>query len=292
MTPPFVIHADEVPEEVGRYPAPFDAEALSAGRDLGRAAGSERLGVWRERLPPGRRTSRAHAHSREEEAVYVLSGAPVLRWAPLGGEFTETPLRAGSFVSFPAGTGIAHTVVNPGPGEVELLVLGERDPADRRCTVCRGDQTRIDPKRLGLAKLGGFSVCWAYAQQVEKALETIAKAGDFDLKAVVGYRPGRTRGAVVDGKRTQWSNHSFGTAIDLNAFANGLHASCNVSQATPATVTRCKLRIGGAWDPEGRPRLTVTAASSPYRAFAPFWKWGGEISGDIKDFMHFSISGY
>ncbi len=131
MTPPFVIHADEVPEEVGRYPAPFDAEALSAGRDLGRAAGSERLGVWRERLPPGRRTSRAHAHSREEEAVYVLSGAPVLRWAPLGGEFTETPLRAGSFVSFPAGTGIAHTVVNPGPGEVELLVLGERDPADR-----------------------------------------------------------------------------------------------------------------------------------------------------------------
>ncbi len=168
----------------------------------------------------------------------------------------------------------------------------ERDPADRRCTVCRGDQTRIDPKRLGLAKLGGFSVCWAYAQQVEKALETIAKAGDFDLKAVVGYRPGRTRGAVVDGKRTQWSNHSFGTAIDLNAFANGLHASCNVSQATPATVKRCKLRIGGAWDPEGRPRLTVTAASSPYRAFAPFWKWGGEISGDIKDFMHFSISGY
>lgn len=168
----------------------------------------------------------------------------------------------------------------------------ERDPADRRCTVCRGDQTRIDPKRLGFAKLGSFSVCWAYAQQVEKALETIAAAKDFDLKAVVGYRPGRTRGAVVDGKRTEWSNHSFGTAIDLNAFANGLHANCKVGKATAESVKGCKLRIGGAWDPNGRPRLTVTAGSSPYRAFTPFWKWGGEIAGDIKDFMHFSISGY
>lgn len=168
----------------------------------------------------------------------------------------------------------------------------ERDPADKRCTVCRGDQTRIDPKRLGFAKLGAFSVCWAYAQQVESALKGIAAADDFDLKAVIGYRPGRTRGTVVDGKRTEWSNHSFGTAIDLNAFANGLHANCKVAKATAESVKACKLRIGGAWDPTGRPRLTVTAGSSPYRAFTPFWKWGGEIAGDIKDFMHFSISGY
>lgn len=172
------------------------------------------------------------------------------------------------------------------------LTDDERDPADRRCTVCRGDQTRIDPKRLGFAKLGAFSVCWAYAQQVEKALQAIAAADDFDLKAVIGYRPGRTRGAVVDGKRSEWSNHSFGTAIDLNAFANGLHANCKIGKATAESVKGCKLRIGGAWDPKGRPRLTVTAESSPYRAFTPFWKWGGEIAGDIKDFMHFSISGY
>jgi uncharacterized cupin superfamily protein len=130
---PNIVRAGSVSAEEGRYPAPFDAEGLSFGSDLGRAAGSERFGVWHEVLPPGRRTSRAHAHSDEEEAVYVLSGPVVLRWAPRGGEFTEIVLETGDFVSFPAGTGVAHHLRNPGPGEATLLVVGTRAPADR-CT--------------------------------------------------------------------------------------------------------------------------------------------------------------
>lgn len=70
----FIVHALDVPEEEGAYPAPFDGEKLSFGRNLGKAAGTERLGLWQERLPPGRRTSFTHAHSHEEELVYVLQG--------------------------------------------------------------------------------------------------------------------------------------------------------------------------------------------------------------------------
>lgn len=129
--PPFIVHETEVPEDEGRYPPPFDAEALTWGRDLGRAAGSRNVGAWVERIPAGRRTSRTHAHLHEEEMVYVLAGSPVVRWIPPGGEAQETTLRPGHFVSFPAGTGVAHHLWNPGPDEAKLLVFGERRADDR-----------------------------------------------------------------------------------------------------------------------------------------------------------------
>lgn len=132
VIPSFVVHADDVVETDGRYPAPFDAEVLSSGRDLGRAARTVRVGVWRERLPPGRRTSRTHAHSHEEELVYVLEGECHVRIAPPGTASYELLLRAGHVVSFPAGTGIAHSFVNRSDAECLLLAIGERRPLEDR----------------------------------------------------------------------------------------------------------------------------------------------------------------
>ncbi len=122
----YLTHIDDVPEVEGSYPAPFDQEKLSIYRDLGQATGSRTLGFGHERLLPGRRTSFTHAHSHEEEAVYVLEGACHLRVVEPGKAPEEVPLRAGHFVSFPAGTGIAHTFVNRGKEECVLLVIGER----------------------------------------------------------------------------------------------------------------------------------------------------------------------
>lgn len=129
--PPFVVRSSEVSEHEGAYPAPFDAEKLSTGRDLGRAAGSRSIGCWRERLPQGRRTSFTHAHLREEELAYVLAGNPVLRWIPPGEAASEVELQPGDFVAFPAGTGIAHCFRNDRPEEAELLVVGERKGGER-----------------------------------------------------------------------------------------------------------------------------------------------------------------
>ena len=128
-----VVHIDDVAEVEGSYPAPFDAEKLTIYRDLGRAAGSRTLGVGHERLLPGRRSSFSHAHSHEEEFVFVIAGSCHVRLIAPGEQAREVPLRAGHAVSFSAGTGIAHTFVNHGTEECTLLVVGERRHEDRFC---------------------------------------------------------------------------------------------------------------------------------------------------------------
>jgi uncharacterized cupin superfamily protein len=129
---PFVAHVDDVEEIEGAYGAPFDGEKLSLYRDIGRAAGSKNLGFSWERLPPGRRTSFTHAHSTEEEFVFVLSGTCHVRVIEPGCEPREIPLRTGHAVSFPAGSEIAHTFVNRGKAECTLFVVGERRPESDR----------------------------------------------------------------------------------------------------------------------------------------------------------------
>jgi len=130
-SPPWLVRTEEVPEEEGRHPPPWDAEITSHGRDFGRAAGSRRVGAWRERLAPGHRTAFTHAHLREEELVYVLAGTPSVRWIDPGKPARERVLGPGDFAAFPAGTGIAHAFVNRSKEDALLLVIGEREPADR-----------------------------------------------------------------------------------------------------------------------------------------------------------------
>ncbi|WP_224369637.1 cupin domain-containing protein [Hyalangium versicolor] len=134
VVPSFIVHALDVPEQEGAYRAPFDGEKLSFDRNLGQAAGTERFGLRHERLPPGRRTSFTHAHSHEEELVYVLEGECHVRLIEPGAlEPREIPLRAGHVVSFRSGTGIAHCFVNHGASDCLLLTVGERRRGVDRC---------------------------------------------------------------------------------------------------------------------------------------------------------------
>ena len=93
---------------------------------LGRQLGLERIGVNHETIFPGGRSSMPHAHSADEEFVFVVSGRPSL-W--IDGDLTE--LSAGDSVAFPAGTGIAHTFINNSIEPIELLIVGEHTPEDR-----------------------------------------------------------------------------------------------------------------------------------------------------------------
>ena len=93
---------------------------------LGRALGLERLGVNHETLPPGCRSALPHAHSHEEELVFVVKGCPDL-W--IDGHLHR--LQPGDAAAFPAATGIAHCLINNTAEEVELLVVGETNPADQ-----------------------------------------------------------------------------------------------------------------------------------------------------------------
>ena len=99
---------------------PGDTEIFSSGRKIGNDLGLKKLGIWHEVLEPGRRTSWPHAHLKEEEFVYVLSGNPQL-W--LHGHLYQ--LKSGDGVAFPAGIGLAHTLLNNSNQDCEILVVGE-----------------------------------------------------------------------------------------------------------------------------------------------------------------------
>jgi len=112
-------HADiEQPEGAG------DLHATIAR--FGRVLGLTRLGVNQEIVPPGCRTSTPHAHSLEEEFVFVVDGNPDL-WV----DGVTYPLRPGDGAAFPAGTGIAHCLINNTGSDVRLLIVGENVAGDR-----------------------------------------------------------------------------------------------------------------------------------------------------------------
>ncbi len=148
------------------------------------------------------------------------------------------------------------------------------------CTVCEEDQVEVS-----LPGIGPFRVCKLLAHDVREALVSAMEEGER-IFTVVGYRVGMTKGDIDSlGNRTQFSNHSFGVAIDVNERQNGLYDHC-VSFG-PA----CQLLRGGAWDPDQDGSLS---SSSPVveELTRIGMKWGGKIEGNQKDFMHFSPSGY
>jgi len=149
------------------------------------------------------------------------------------------------------------------------------------CTVCEEDQSWIE-----IAGLEPVRVCKSLAVRVREILVD-AVAGGFEIRTLVGYRVGKTRGEVDGGgRRTGFSNHSFGIAIDINIESNGLYANC--LEFGP----QCRLLRGGHWRPATDP-LSITADSRLVRSMkSAGFHWGGEISGRQKDFMHFSPSGY
>lgn len=123
--PPFIVATRRVPERQRAYPG--SEEVLSFRRALGRVAGLRRTALHVERLPPGHRLGWPHAHSDQEEYVFVLDG-DVDAW--VDGHLHR--MTTGDIAAFPAGTGVAHTFINNGSRDVFLLVGGERGQVDDR----------------------------------------------------------------------------------------------------------------------------------------------------------------
>jgi uncharacterized cupin superfamily protein/ribosomal protein S18 acetylase RimI-like enzyme len=99
---------------------PGDNETFGEGFRLTYRIGLKSLGIWYDCLSPGTRTAFPHAHTHEEEFVYVLKGQPTV-W--LDG-FTKT-IEPEYFAAFPSNTGLAHTLINDTDEEVVYLCIGE-----------------------------------------------------------------------------------------------------------------------------------------------------------------------
>ena len=89
------------------YPEPF--RSMMAGRmklPLGDLFGLKNFGVNITVVPPGSVSALRHAHTKQDEFVYVVSGSLILH-TDLG----ETELTSG-MAGFSAGTGYAHRLLN------------------------------------------------------------------------------------------------------------------------------------------------------------------------------------
>ena len=108
------------------YPEPFRAlNQQRWNRRLGAHAGLVNFGVNLTRIVPGGQSSCRHAHTRQDEFIYVLQGEVELET-----NAGRQTLRAGLCVGFPAGTGDAHRFVNRSAADVLLLVVGDRTAGD------------------------------------------------------------------------------------------------------------------------------------------------------------------
>jgi uncharacterized cupin superfamily protein len=108
------------------YPEPFrSANEQRWNRRLGNHAHLNNFGVNLVRIVPGGQSSCRHAHTRQDEFIYVLQGDVELE-TNAGVE----QMSAGMCAGFKAGTDNAHRFVNRSASDVMLLVVGDRTGGD------------------------------------------------------------------------------------------------------------------------------------------------------------------
>ena len=118
--------ADVAESNATTYPEPLRAPNQKRyNRRLGNHAGLKNFGVNLTRILPGGQSSYRHAHTRQDEFIYVLEGEVVME-TNAGSQI----LRPGMCAGFPAGTGDAHRFVNRTTADVVLLVVGDRSADD------------------------------------------------------------------------------------------------------------------------------------------------------------------
>ena len=127
-TQPVAILAADAPlrTKPSNYPEPFTSRM--AGREkrpLGDLFGLTRFGVNLTRLAPGAVSALRHAHTKQDEFVYILQGCPTLHT-----DEGRTLLLPGMCAGFKAGTGNAHCLINETAEEVVYLEVGDRTPGD------------------------------------------------------------------------------------------------------------------------------------------------------------------
>lgn len=92
---------------------------------LSDSTGLSHLGVSVARVPPGKESFALHAHTVQEEWIFVLSGSGQVRI-----DDEELAIQAGDFLGFPP-NGPAHLVRNTSDADLVYLQGGDRRAGDR-----------------------------------------------------------------------------------------------------------------------------------------------------------------
>ncbi len=127
-TTPVAIIAAEVPtrSKSSVYPEPFASRMLGREkRQLGEVFELTNFGVNLTRLAPNAVSALRHAHTKQDEFIYILQGRPTLHT-----DEGRSQLYPGMCAGFKAGTGNGHRLINETTEEVVYLEVGDRSPGD------------------------------------------------------------------------------------------------------------------------------------------------------------------
>jgi uncharacterized cupin superfamily protein len=128
QTNPIAINAVEAPVRTkpSVYPEPFASRmAGREKRQLGDLFGLKNFGVNLTRLAPNAVSALRHAHTKQDEFIYVLRGCPTLHT-----DEGRTQLSPGMCAGFKAGVGNGHRLINETAEEVVYLEVGDRTAGD------------------------------------------------------------------------------------------------------------------------------------------------------------------
>ena len=130
MHPVSIVAADAPPRAKPTSPPfpPGMVAKVAPGRDkrpLGDLFGLTNFGVNLTRLAPGGHSALRHAHTKQDEFVFILEGE-----ATLVADSGKTILRPGMCAGFKAGRGDAHHLVNHTTKDVVFLEIGDRSAGD------------------------------------------------------------------------------------------------------------------------------------------------------------------
>ena len=127
-TYPVALVAEEAPPRIkpSNYPEPFFSRMKGRlKKPLGDLFGLTNFGVNLTTLAPGGTSALRHAHSKQDEFVYILRGNPTLHT-----DEGKTRLSPGMCAGFKAGTGNGHRLINDTREDVVYLEVGDRTPGD------------------------------------------------------------------------------------------------------------------------------------------------------------------
>ena len=112
--------------KVSFYPDPFNARMIGRQkRQLGELFGLKNFGVNLTTLAPGAQSALRHAHTKQDEFIYVVQGRPTLVT-----DEGRTELAPGMCMGFRCGTGNAHQLRNDTAEDVFYLEIGDRTSGD------------------------------------------------------------------------------------------------------------------------------------------------------------------
>jgi hypothetical protein len=78
-----------------------------------------------------------------------------------------------------------------------------------------------------------------------------------------------------------WSMHAYGEAVDINPVENP-YVGCGQTRDKKSVSYMNRSRL--------RPGMVTPAVVQAFKSVG--WGWGGDWSGDTKDYMHFSLTGH